>query len=194
MNTIDYLSDLESRVTSDWRHLSVQRTASGVRCVGHVPQVGDLAWLHRFYPGISAAELDWSERRMSRPIPPAWREVLEAMSGLTLFIGDVSLSGLLSGGLMRRNPEDPGPFSIESDNGARVRYGPLVARDDFVIGGSAAGQGGLYVLHLDQSVSKTDVQATTLLARWSSVPEMLDAEYGTFAALYDRDGNYHPRP
>ncbi len=194
MNTIDYLVALESRVAADWRHLSVRTTASGVRCVGHVPQVGDLAWLHRFYPGISAAELDWSERRMGRPIPPAWRGVLQAMSGLTLFIGRVNLSGLLPGGLMRRDPEDPGPFSIEGNNGSTVRHGPLVALEDFVIGGSSAGQGARYVLHPDQSVSKTDAQAVALLANWSSVPEMLDAEYRAFAALYDRDGNYHPRP
>jgi hypothetical protein len=152
---MDYLAELEARVRADWGHLSTQVTASGVRCVGYVPQVGGKAWLHRFYPGIAASELDWSEARMGRPIPAPWREVLERLAGLKLFVGKVYLDGLLPGGLMRRSIDDPGPFSIEDENGSRRRPRPLVSPVDFVVGGRSV-DGSLYVLHPDESVSIVD--------------------------------------
>jgi len=187
---IAYLAELEARVIADWGHLSTQVTASGVRCVGHVPQVGPKAWLHRFYPGISASELDWSETRMGRPIPAPWREVLEAVAGVNVFIARISLDGLLPGGLMRRSVDDPGPFSIEDENRTTAHPRALIGPNDFVIGGSSTGSGSLYLLHPDESVSKLDRDGKERLAGWSSVEAMLDAEYSAVAAHHDRDGTY----
>jgi hypothetical protein len=186
----EYFAELEARVRADWAHLSTQVTASGVRCYGHVPQVGDKAWLHRFYPGIASVELDGSEARMGRAIPPQWREALETMAGVKLFVAKVNLYGLLPGGLMRRSVDDPGPFSIEGENSRRRLPRPLVASDDFVIGGCSAGDGSEYVLHPNGSVSSVDEGGQQLLAEWPSVEAMVDAEYAAMSALHDRDGTY----
>ena len=35
---IAYLAELETRVRADWGHLSIQVTASGVRCIGQPGQ------------------------------------------------------------------------------------------------------------------------------------------------------------
>jgi len=186
---VGYFAELEAGVTADWGHLSTQVTASGVRCVGHVPQVGPKAWLHRFYPGIAVADMDWSEARMGRPIPAPWREALETMSGLKLFVGSIYLYGLLPGGLMRRSVDDPGPFSIEDENGNRSVARPMVGPGDFVIGGCSK-EGSHYVLHPDESVSKVDRAGIQQLAEWPSVEALLDAEYAAMAALHDRAGTY----
>jgi hypothetical protein len=73
---VEYLGELEARIVRNRGHLSSLVTTSVSRCMGHVPQVGRAARLHRCSAGCPSAEPDACERRMGPAILPAWREVL----------------------------------------------------------------------------------------------------------------------
>jgi hypothetical protein len=187
---VGFFAELEARALADWGHLSTQVTASGVHCIAHVPQVGDKAWLHRFYPGCDVADMDGAESRMGRRIPGVWREALMVLNGLNLFVAKVSLDGVLPGGLVRRSIVDPSQFSIENVNGPWLYRRTLLGEGDFVIGGSSIGSGSIYVLRADESVAQTTREADKIIERWPSVEAMLDAQYAEVAALHDHDGTY----
>jgi hypothetical protein len=187
---VEWLRVFEQRVAEDWGHLGAQVTASGVRCVGHVPQVGRAAWLHRFYPGCPLSELDAAEQRTGVAIPGVWRETLLVLNGVGLFITKVSLRGVLSGNQNRRVIEDPLPISLENANTLERPSGPALRATDLVIGGSSLGDGALYILREDETVTKTTRRGDTELAAWQSVPDMIENEYQAVSKLHDREGTY----
>jgi hypothetical protein len=188
----EFLKDFEERVGQDWKHLSVQTTSSGTRCIGQVPEVGKAAWLHRFYSGCPAAELDAVEQNIGQPIAPQWREALEYINGASLFLRKISLRGVLPGNLVRRSIEDPQPLSFQDANTIQRPSGNATAADDLVIGGSSIGSGALYLLRSDGSVLKCTRDGRQALASWETVQAMLESEYKTLAALHDAHGVYHP--
>jgi hypothetical protein len=188
---VEWASQLELRVFQDWARLGTQRTASGTRCVGFVPQVGPAAWLHRFYVGCPASEMDAFEERTGVAIPAPWRQVLLGLNGLTLFVAKVSLDGVLPQGLVRRSIADPSQFSLQSSNTIERPRGRAIRPSDFVIGGNSVDP-SLYVLRDGEGVLKVTRDGSAELAFWPSAREMLVAEYEALSGRHDPDGTYRP--
>jgi hypothetical protein len=184
----DYLGELETRISREWGHLGEQVTASGTHCIGHLPQVGPAAWLHRFYAGCPEGELDAVEQSMGRRIPLAWRSVLNEHNGLGLFVARLFLAGVIPAGQRRRSIEDPQPFSLETVNGVKRPRGTVASSDDFVIGGRTVGVPCVFLLRPDDSVMSVTRDGSEVLSVWPSAEEMLAGEYVATCQMHDSEG------
>ena len=182
------LGHLERRVVTDWAHLGRETAAKGVRCVGLVPDAGPAAWLHKFYPGCPPVELDQAESRMGAAIPPPVREVLLRLNGLGLFLRGLHLYGITPGGLLRRNPAEPQPLSLEAAYRTWRHEYPTVRSSDYMVGGSGLGDGAYYLLR-DNMIVKVGRKVGPELGRWESIAEMLEAEYEALAPRWDGQGH-----
>jgi hypothetical protein len=127
---------------------------------------------------------------MERDIPEVWREVLGCSNGARLFIGGLSLGGILPSNQIRRSIEDPQPVSFEDSNRVYRPRGTAIEPADLVIGGSSHGGGAAYVLCPDETVRKLSRAGDDVLVEWPSFEVMLDEEYTSLLSKHDRDGSY----
>src|SRR5688572_9670348 len=66
-----------------------------LRPICHQPQNGDLAYLHRLYPGLRDVEVAEVEASIGQSMPPRLRTFYGLTNGGRFFEGQVSVSGLV---------------------------------------------------------------------------------------------------
>jgi hypothetical protein len=90
-----YLETLHQMV-GRWSHLGVSEFADGTRLVGHIPQKGSGAYLHRLFGPLQDDLIDSIEQRISQPVHRSLREFYHYHNGCILFSQAVFVYGLRS--------------------------------------------------------------------------------------------------
>lgn len=186
-NDTEWLPALVGEV-EEWSHLGNRRFDTGGRVVGHLPDKGDLAWLHRLYPPLDLADVVETERALDRQIPEPFRAFLQVMNGGRFFLHLFSINGHVA--RLSRKPSALGqPISLQ--------YGNVVGRaknlpEGAFCVGSLAGQKIVcyYYMMPDGSVRLTRSHDGSLVAaEWGGFGTMLLAEIRRLGAFHDDLGN-----
>lgn len=178
------MSRLERWRTAGW----VEYEGGGLE-VGHTPERGTRAYLHRLYPGLSEERLAQTEAVYDRPLPAEYRRFLGWANGADLF-GHLGLNGSHVTGADRELLDRSGagmgqPVSLDYGN----RFGwPAGAPYTAWVVGTVSGWSGQGYLLLRQDGAVTlcsKVDAADVAVSWSSFGEMLFGEFDRMAALGD---------
>lgn len=104
---------LKQLLTTNFAHLGFEETIDAT-LIGKAPQIGDLAWNHIFYRGLSKTELEEIENSLNLSFPVEIKTFYLESNGLTLFNTALNLNGI-----RRKNSRDPlnqQPYSIYTGN------------------------------------------------------------------------------
>ncbi len=181
------LARLERWRTAGW----VEHEGGGLQ-VGHVPDEGELAYLHTLYPGLSEDRLAQTEAAYDRLLPAEYRRFLGWANGAGFF-RHLRLNGSHIRG-MDREPIDRSGVgvgqTISLDYGNQTGWPAGAPYTAWVLGTVSGWSGqGYLLLRQDGGVtlcSKAD--ATDVAASWNSFSDMLFSEFDRMAALVSDQG------
>lgn len=179
-------TNLKKLVRKNWDHLGCVESENGAFATGHIPHVAPLAYLCKFYPGLSEAEIEEEDQDSSRPIPAAYRCFLSVSNGAHLM--KLSLDGVV--GLFHRDATNPigQPFRLHGAD--EFKYPAYIPKGHYSIGamnGEYYSQGHLYLTSLGE-VELYNSKHDIIGAKWNSFAEFLETEIPRQIALYDQGG------
>jgi hypothetical protein len=167
------------------RTFGYRQLSDGTELVGHTPHVGPDAWFHVVFPPIAPATIDQVEHEIGRSLPGPYREFLQAMNGVSLFAGSMSLYG------HRRNFQRTGdavwqPFSIRTPN--TVERPRDAAAHLVFVGGYKADGSRLYIDGETLQVHLSLRESTGPVATWKSFSTFLEEELARLRHFFDDKG------
>lgn len=188
MKLEDWLPELVGELER-WSHLGDRRFDTGGRFIGHLPQQGEFAWLHRLYPPQELSELHSVEQAIGGPIPDSFVELLLYMNGCWLFYPLLSIFGNIL-----RFDRNSIEFRMQPIS---LRYGNTWERarnlsEGAVCIGRLTGYRLLcpYYISADGSVRLVrSNDGAYVAAEWPSLGEMLVWEVRRLGILHDDQGN-----
>lgn len=174
----EIMAVLETASALGWRMLP-----DGTQLIGRVPHVAPEAWLHQVFRPLSPEEIAQLERRLRRPVPQDYRELLLSANGLGVFSDSLSLDGLRKN-YARTGDDRWQPYSIETPN---VFERPRDAEEDcFFIGGYRYDGSLLYLR--GKEVFRCARRSAKPLNHWAGLWDMLAREVLRLASLFDAHG------
>lgn len=183
----DVVSQTKAMVRSKWDNLGSIEGQNGAFATGHTPAIAPLAYLCRFYSGLSDQQIDVGEAQCTRPIPDAYRQFLKCSNGARLM--KVSLYGAI--GLVSRDATDAigQPISLTYQNEhSRPNYIPNGHFGIGGINGNWFSQGDLYLTSTG-GVELYNSLHDIIGARWPSFTAFLEEEIARQCELYNPDGS-----
>jgi len=172
------------RIVSAAEPLGIRTTAAGARLIGRAPHVAPEAYLHAVFPPLGEGDIDALEAEVGRPLPAAYRALLRAANGLSLFSGSLSVYGRRTS-YARSGDAAWQPFSVVRPNTVerprRLPGGALVV-------GSYRTDGSLVYVGERGEAIRCDRDEATLLNRWPDLSTMLTQEAQRLASYFDESG------
>jgi hypothetical protein len=175
-----------------WRPAGWIEHVGGGLQVCHVPDEGDLAYLHTLYPGLSEDRLAQTEAACDRQMPAEYRRFLGWANGADFF-RQLGLNGSHIRGPDREPIDRSGAGvgqTISLDYGNQFERPAGAPHSAWVVGTVSGWSGqGYLLLRQDGGValcSATD--ATDVAASWESFSHMLFSEFDRMAGLVDDRG------
>lgn len=187
MTTNSHLfSALQSRLMQ-WQYLGIERFAGGAVKIGHLPQVGPLAYLHTIFAPLEEEELALLQEWLGRPVPAAVADFYRCANGFRAFSGAFGMYGMIRARTQpRRQRADLLPFDILVPNGHERP--PGLAPDKIVIGSYSFDGSNVYVgANGEIGVCKRERGAVEL-RRWDSFADWLNTESVRIEKLFDEQG------
>ena len=158
---------------------------NGALMYGHVPHVAPEAWFHIRFPPLDAAALAELEKRLRRPIPESYRELLQLTNGLHLFSGALTLDGLRRDYSRKSSIREP--FDLGDPN---VLERPRAADPSwFIFGFYKADGSSAYIDPVDGRVYRGSPDMTQpRLNQWASLDTFLADEVRRLGRHFDGQG------
>lgn len=158
---------------------------NGARMFGHVPHLAPEAWFHIIFPPLAGEDISELEKRLGRPVPQSYRDLLLRTNGLYLFSGSLSLYGLrrdYSRKISIREPFDLGdPNVYERPRRADPKWFIFSFYDEDSSNG--------YIDPRDGRVYRGNRDMTEpRLNQWASLDAFLEAEVRRLATHFDDRG------
>ena len=150
----------------------------------HLPEVGEQAFLHTVFSGISRHQVIGAANANQLEIPESFVSMLESFNGAILFKGSLSLFGIVQS--FTRNPAVRQPFDFLNGN----KFGrPLAAQSsDFFIGGMSW-DGSLLFLEGDSpTVLRRSRESRNVINTWPSIEVLLEERIAELEKLFDEHG------
>ena len=161
-----------------------KRLQNGAELIGHVPHVGEDAYLHAIFSGLQNIEIKKIESELQISLPPEYEKFLEEHNGFILFQGAISLSGLPANN--NRTISDRQPFSLRDDNMSGRPRGS--SRGDFFIGSYDWDGSLLFMTEPTKSVYLRRRDDSAVRWEWPSLGVMISSEVARLAEHYDEVG------
>jgi len=158
---------------------------NGAHLYGHVPHVAPEAWFHILFPPLETDALTELDKRLGRPIPDSYRELLMRTNGLHLFSGALALDGLRRD--FSRKTSIREPFDLGDPN---VFERPRAADPTWFIFGFYKSDGStVYIDPRDGRVYRADRDMTEpRLNQWDSLDTFLRDEVRRLVGHFDDRG------
>lgn len=137
-----------------------------------LPMVGEHAYQHVLFPGLSLDEIDNALFAAGLTVPQSFRRFLSEINGMILFQGGLAIYGVR--GEISRDPDVRKPFDvIEANTLGR----PLQsAEDDFFIGSFDQDGSRLFLRGQESQVFRRPRKSAEVMARWPDIESMLSSE------------------
>lgn len=165
------------------------RESGKVRLLCHQPQNGDLAYLHRLYPGLGSAQMEDLEAVIDHQIPRRLRDFYGLTNGLRLFEGQVSVSGLVKD--FSRDPYRPIPICIEQGNRLFASVRPQWHQQGFFrIGGVSFIRQDELICGPDDCVIVLNAESGEPLRNYSDIFDFLVSFTKEMAQFWTSDGKF----
>lgn len=182
------VNDLARAMRDKWDHLGHVNAQSGAFVTGHLPAKGSLAYLCRFYAGLSEDDRRAAEAECDRAIPEPYWQFLRLHNGARLM--NISLQGF-TGQRNLRDLADPigQPISLRYENLFFLRP-DYIPHGHFGLGamnGDWYSQGHLYLASTGE-VELINCDHYLIAARWPSFAGFLRDEVSRQLARNDDDG------
>lgn len=166
-----------------WQHLGVEKTEDGCVFIGHQPEHGTHAYLHRFLPLLTDGEVEYLNDNLHVELNNDLKVFYRQANGVSLFSRLLSVHGYrkvlrnTDWDLMLRQPYD---LLLENEDDYISQEKKLVKIDKY------EDETGVYVSP-DGPVFRFDVEGN-LLTKWDSFNIWLISETKRFATLFDKNG------
>lgn len=171
----------------NYLNLENKELENGTLLIGHVPQSGKFAYLHRIYSRLTMKQVSEYENEKSLKINPIYKKFLtEVSNGITIFLGAISLFGI------RRNYARTGidmfqPFDLEvSNKHERIKD---ACDDVFFIGSYKSDGSRIFMKGDSETIYRCERYSINVLNEWQNLEEFLQHEFNRLVDHFDSDGN-----
>lgn len=151
--------------------------------IGKAPHIAPMAWLHRFYKGLSDTELVEMESQVKMKVPLVLREFYKWSNGLEFFNDVFSISGYVS--LLRREVGHWQPFPIVNDSLERPKN---TNPNQFYFGGWSWDGSKAYIDVESGEIFRCLRKDATPVNKWNNFEEFLYSEHKRLCSIHDLEG------
>lgn len=159
-------------------------SVNNTKLIAKAPHIGEEAWLHELYVGLTVTELKSLEEELGTSLPNDFKSFLSISNGLAFFITTLSIYGVRR--TNSRDYEIREPFSIISKN---KNEKPISLSQNQVLIGSYYGDSSKLVLDtLSGKVLRYDKSYTNIRNTWDSFQKFINVELPRIDACFDSKG------
>jgi hypothetical protein len=151
--------------------------------IGKAPHIAPLAWLHRFYKGLSDDQIALMENQIRMRVPNVLRDLFYETNGLKFFNTTFSISGYVY--LFKREIGYWQPFSIKTDFLERPKN---ATQNQFYFGGWDWDGSKAYLDIETNKVYRCARRDASPLNEWDNLEKFLLTEYERLVSIHDEEG------
>jgi hypothetical protein len=173
-------------VLEQWQTIGERTTKFGTRLIGHVPHVGDMAYLHLLYKSLNNSQIIEIEQRINKKIPEHMKDFYSFSNGATFFL-TLELQGKRDNYDRTLNDNVYQPIDLEYQN---ILDKPKNSTEEmFFFGGYDWDGSNLFTFTNDKKIYLCAYDdASEIYYEWDSFEDFIVTEIERLSKLYDKDG------
>jgi hypothetical protein len=180
-----HINEESLSILNRWAILGGRNLPNGTVLLGHIPHVGEHAYLHELHAGLLPEVIEKMAREFEITFPAEYLSFLSNYNGLNLFQGALSIYGYRTS-YDRTDFNARQPFSFEEKN---IYSRPIDSdKFDFFIGSYNWDGSSVYINPNQSGVFRRARNSSKILNKWESISDLINSEIKRISAHFNEKG------